>query len=45
MLDKPSSGENLKHKNDMLADNDNEEELTEERLIIWAELIKDEFGI
>ena len=26
-------------------DNDNEEELTEERLIIWAELIKDEFGI
>ena len=24
-------------------DNDNEEELTEERLIIWAELIKDEF--
>ena len=26
-------------------DNDNEEELTEERLIIWAELIKDEFGL
>ena len=26
-------------------DNDNEEELTEERLIIWAELIKDEFGV
>ncbi len=26
-------------------DNDNEEELTEERLIIWAELIKDEFKI
>ena len=26
-------------------DNDNEEEMTEERLIIWAELIKDEFGI
>ena len=26
-------------------DNDNEEELTEEHLIIWAELIKDEFGI
>tara|TARA_A100001011_G_scaffold202380_1_gene210760 strand:+ start:127 stop:642 length:516 start_codon:yes stop_codon:yes gene_type:complete len=24
-------------------DNDNEEELTEERLIIWAELIRDEF--
>ena len=24
-------------------DNDNEEELTDERLIIWAELIKDEF--
>ena len=26
-------------------DNDNEEELTEERLVIWGELIKDEFGI
>jgi len=26
-------------------DNDNEEELIQERLIIWAELIKDEFGI
>ena len=26
-------------------DNDNEEELTEERLIIWTELIKDEFSI
>ncbi|MBH10685.1 MAG: flavodoxin [Candidatus Marinimicrobia bacterium] len=25
-------------------DNDNEEELTEERLIIWAELIRDEFN-
>jgi flavodoxin I len=26
-------------------DNDNEEELSEERMIIWAELIKDEFGL
>ena len=26
-------------------DNDNEEELSEERLIIWAELIKDEFEL
>lgn len=26
-------------------DNDNEEALTEERIIIWAELIKDEFGL
>ena len=26
-------------------DNDNEEELTEERLVIWAEIIKDELGI
>ena len=26
-------------------DNDNEEDLTEERIIIWAELIKDEFGL
>ena len=26
-------------------DNDNQDEETEERLIIWAELIKDEFGL
>ena len=26
-------------------DNDNEEELSEERMIIWAELIKDEFEL
>ena len=26
-------------------DNDNQEDQTEERLLIWAELIRDEFGI
>ena len=26
-------------------DNDNQEEKTEERMVVWAELIKDEFGI
>ena len=30
---------------DQASNNDNEEELTEERLVIWGEIIKDEFGI